>query len=261
LTFTPTGTPTNPESATFTVTGSSVVAVGLSGTVRGSAISLIQSTSCNFEGSVTTGACAFTNPNVAGDFIGVVIRAGAIGETFTCSDTNGNSYTLALSVQETVDDNELGICYAPNIAAGPNTITVSDTMGNTLRFAVLEYTNVATSSPVDGTPTGAIGAGTAASSGNVTTTVNGDLLLGGVLNGNAQTTVTAGTSYTIEQFMPASPQIRLIAEDQIQTTHAAVSATATLGATDNWAAGLVAFKQAGSTPAPPSGLSIFITGP
>jgi hypothetical protein len=41
------------------------------------------------------------------------------------------------------------LAAAENIAAGANTITVSDTVSGTLRFAILEYAGVATANSLD----------------------------------------------------------------------------------------------------------------
>jgi len=43
----------------------------------------------------------------------------------------------------------VGIYYAENIAGGAYAVTVSDTILGTLRFAVLEYSGVATSNSLD----------------------------------------------------------------------------------------------------------------
>jgi RHS repeat-associated protein len=88
-------------------------------------------------------------------------------------------------------------------------------------------------------------------SGNVTTTTNGDLLLGAVLTGNTAN-FTVGSGYTIEETVPAEPNTKLIAEDRIQAVSGSASASATLGVADHWAAALVAFKAAGGGSTAPS---------
>jgi hypothetical protein len=57
-------------------------------------------------------------------------------------------------------------------------------------------------------------------------------------------TFAAGSGYGIEESVPAEPNTKLIAEDRIQATAGASSASALLGAADYWAAGLAAFKAA-----------------
>jgi len=97
-------------------------------------------------------------------------------------------------------------------------VTVSESISNnTLRFAILEYSGLATSNSLDLTSTAAAqGNGTAANSGNATTAA-GNLVLGAVITGLVAT-YTAGSGYTIEERVPAAPNTKLIVEDQIQGT-------------------------------------------
>jgi hypothetical protein len=163
----------------------------------------------------------------------------------TVSDTRGNSYRQAVQFNQTLDapnGETLAIYYAENIAAGANTVTVSESItNNTLRFAILEYSGVATANSLDVTAA-AQGSGTTLNSGTATTTVNGDLILGEVATSSGQTS-TAGTGYTIEERVPAAPNTKLIAEDAVQATAGPVSVSATLSASDNGGALLAAFKH------------------
>jgi hypothetical protein len=81
------------------------------------------------------------------------MRAGHSGEIFTVKDSVGNTYRQALRLDVTVDapnGHTAAIFYAENIAAGANTITVADSIsGVALRFAILEYSGVALSNPLD----------------------------------------------------------------------------------------------------------------
>jgi hypothetical protein len=167
-------------------------------------------------------------------------RAIAI-ENFTVTDTNGNTYRKAIQFNLTVDGDTIGIFYAENIAGGTNTVTVSDTGLATLRFAILEYSGVATSGSLDVV---AVTQGNSASpnSGSITTTANGDLLLGAIVTADAET-YTAGIGYRIEESVPAEPGTKLITEDQVQAAAGAAAASATLGMANPWAAGIAAFKS------------------
>jgi len=89
------------------------------------------------------------------------------------------------------------------------------------------------------------GAGAFPNSGSVTTTMNGDLLLGGIMTTGEQF-YTAGAGYTIEQSVPTLPNTKVIAEDQLQPTAGTTSATASLGVADFWAAVVATFKPAAS---------------
>jgi len=164
-----------------------------------------------------------------------------MNETFTITDTRGNTYKKAIQINQTTDGDTLAIYYAESIGGGPNTVTVSDTVADTLRFAILEYSGVATSGSLDVMAVTQGNSATPNSGATATTTANGDLLLGAILTAD-QEAYTAGSGYTIEESVPGEPGTKLIVEDQIQATAGTASASATLGAANNWAAGVAAFK-------------------
>jgi uncharacterized repeat protein (TIGR01451 family) len=216
------------------------------------AIALVQHASSD-AGTTTSAALAFPSANTGGNFIAVVIRAGKVGQVFTVSDSRGDVYRRALQVSATLDTVTLGIFYAEGIAGGANTVTVADTVsGGTLRFAVLEYSGVATSASLDGTPGLAEGTGTAMGSPSTTTTAAGDLILG-LLDAADGETFTAGTGFTIEERVPASG-VKLAVEDRVQASAGAIAASATISAAQPWAAGVAAFRAASAGPPPPADL-------
>jgi hypothetical protein len=226
------------------VTVGGMASNGLSFTVvpTSGAISLTQH--ANLDGGTTTSASlAFNSSNTAGNFIAVAIRAGGPSQAFTVTDSSGNSYQQAISVNNGSDDT-LAIYYAQNIAGGANTVTVSDALPGAMRFSILEYAGVAASNALDVTAA-AQGNGTNPSSGGVATRANGDLLLGAIATTDAQG-FAAGSGHTIEDSVPAAPVTTLIAEDGVQTAAGPTSAAATLLASDNWAAALAAFRNATS---------------
>ncbi len=245
------------------VTAGSVASNGVNFTVIPSLIKLVQHTSKD-AGTTRSSTQAFASNNTAGNWIAVVIRAGRSGQNFTVTDSRLNTYHQAFQFNVTVDPpngDTFGIFYAENIAGGANTITVQQSISGTMRFAILEYSGVAASNSLDGT---AAQQGTSANpgSGNVTTTANGDLLLGAIMSGNGET-FTAGSGYTIEERVPAAPNTKLIAEDAFQSTAGSTSASAGSGVTDNWGAGLAAFKMAAATATPtaPTSLTAAAAGP
>src|SRR5262245_9072934 len=209
-------------------------------------------------GTTRTSSLAFAAANSAGNFIAVAIRAGAIGQVFTVTDTRGNTYRNAAQFNETVDGTTLAVFYAENIAAGANTITVSDTIsGGTLRFAILEYSGVATASTLDVTAT-AQGSGNVPATPSVTTTANGDLVIG-MLSVANPTTFTAGSGYAIRERVPAAPSTKLTVEDRVLVAAGPVSANGTMTSSDIWGAALAAFRAAGTggtTPPPPAITSV-----
>jgi hypothetical protein len=235
------------------MTGNVVVTVGgiASNTVSfavttgtSSPITLVQHISKD-AGITSSSSLTFPASNTAGNWIGVVIRAGKAGQVLSVSDTGGNTYRQAVQFNQTLDapnGETLAIYYAENIAAGANTVTVSESVANnTLRFAILEYSGVATANSLDVTAA-AQGSGTTLNSGTATTTVNGDLILGEAATSSG-TTYTAGPGYTIEERVPAPPNTKLIAEDAIQAVAGPVSVNVTLSVSNNGGALLAAFKH------------------
>ena len=77
--------------------------------------------------------------NAAGNWIGVVIYGGNGSNTFTITDTNGNTYRTATSFGSKTINTTLGVFYAENIKAGANTVKVIPNSGVYLRIVVLEY--------------------------------------------------------------------------------------------------------------------------
>ena len=209
------------------------------------AITLTQSASVD-AGGTTSASLSFNTNNTAGNFIAVCIRAGRSGQVFTVKDSRGNTYRQAIQYNVAADQpngDTMGIFYAENIAAGANTITVSDTvLQGTLRFAILEYSGVATANSLVVTAA-AQGTSTLPNSGNATTTTNGDLVLGAIFTANTANW-TAGGNFLIAESVPAEPNTKLIAEGWIQGTAGTISAGASLGTSDNWGAGMAAFKAA-----------------
>src|SRR6202521_1580841 len=215
-----------------------------------SGIALVQHTSKD-AGTTTSSPLAFVGPNTAGNWIAVSIRGGlSSSQVFTVVDSNGNTYRQAAQIGFTSSAVTLAIYYAENIKGGANTVTVSDTVSGPFRFAILEYSGVATANSLDGTAM-ATGTSSLPNSGNVTTTASGDLLLGAVATTNPGT-YTAGTGYKLEEFVPAEPNTKLTAEDQIQTSAGTAAVTASLSGSDVCVAVLPAFKAAGGTAGVPS---------
>jgi hypothetical protein len=245
-------------------TGNVVVSVGgassngfaFTVTSSGAGIGIVQHASTD-AGVTSSGSLTFRTANKAGNWIGVCIRAGRSGQIFTVTDSNGNKYHQAIQFNVTLDSpggDTLGVFYAENIAAGTNTVTVSDTILGTMRFAVMEYSGVAVANSLDASVS-AQGHSTSPNSGNAVTSANGDLLLGAILTANAAV-FSAGNGFTIEETTPAEPSSKLMVEDQLQAAAGTALATASMGGADDWAAGLAAFKSASGAPPPPISVSV-----
>src|SRR5216684_3941665 len=204
------------------------------------AITLVQHTSKD-AGTTTTSSLSFTSANTAGNLIAVCVRGGlSSSQVFTVVDSNGNTYRQASQIGFTTSAVTLAISYAENIKGGANTVTASETVSGPLRLAILEYSGVAVANSLDASVS-ATGIGSAANSGNLNTTASGDLLLGTIATADAAT-FTAGSGYTLRDFVPAQPNTKLVTEDQVQTTAGSASAGASLAASGNWGVVLAAFK-------------------
>lgn len=209
------------------------------------AITLVQHASKD-AGTKTTASVNFAKSNIAGNWIAVSVRGSqSSSQVFTVRDSNGNTYQKGPQVGFTGSAVTLAIYYAENIKGGANTVTVSMTVSGQLRFAIAEYSGVAISNSLD-----SFAAATSTSSspntGNLTTTANGELLLGAIGTTNSAT-FTAGAGYTIRDSVP-----ELITEDQVQAAAGVTSAGATLSASDSWGAVLIAAKAAGAASVVPN---------
>jgi hypothetical protein len=223
---------TNPDAQSATL------ANGFTYSSGATPISLVQHISKD-AGTTVSSTLAFAAANTAQNLIVVVVRAEHAGQTFTISDTRGNTYRNAAVVNDTVDGTSVGIFYAENIAAGANTVTVADKQSGTLRFAMMEYTGVATANSLD-VAIGATGSSTTPSSGSITTAVDGELVIAGISIAEAVTT-TPGAGFVIEELVPAT-SVKLVVEDRRQTSAGQATGNATLSTSKVWVAIVATFK-------------------
>lgn len=99
------------------------------------------------------GSQALTYPsvNVAGNLlVGVSSSEGSLA-TATISETNGNTWTSAgpqFDLPSGAGPGELRIWYVPNCNGGANTVTIN-TAASDFSWAIYEFGNIVTSSPVD----------------------------------------------------------------------------------------------------------------
>ena len=212
-------------------------------------ITLVQHAS-NDAGTTAAAALAFPADNALHDWIAVAIRAGShTGHVLTVTDTRGNQYQRAFQREETTDSVSLALFYAENVGSGPNTVTVTDsTSAGTLRLAILEYSGVATSASLDGTP--AVAEANSSSAASPLVSANASDLILGVFSASDAATVTAGAGFVLEERVPAAPNTKLAVEDKKQVAFGSASATATLNPGQPWAAAVAAFRAAAAGPSP-----------
>jgi hypothetical protein len=208
-------------------------------------------------------AVRFTAAQQQGDLNVVVVGWNDSTATVgTVTDTSGNVYQRAVGPTVYSGTATQSIYYTAGIvgaAANANTVTVTFTTAAAYPdIRILEYSGIATTSPLDVTAA-ATGSSTSASSGAATTTNANDLIFGADLT--VTTTTGAGSGFTSRIItVPDSD----IAEDRIVTATGSYAATAstTPGA---WIMQMTAFKAASGgggtgTPSAPANLAATAAG-
>jgi hypothetical protein len=207
----------------------------------------VQATSVAASASAATQTLAFTSNNTAGNTIIVAASWQDTGLTPTCTDSQGNAYAVMILKTDAANDSQSGICYATNIKAGANTVTVTygSSASPTYRSLAIQEESGITSSPVDtyvaNTTTGTTGTNSYTSTAGTTTT-SGDLIFGFFVDetGNSAT-ATAGTGFTqrTDNTTLTSP---ITTEDLVQSTVGSIAATQTETAADEYVGMMMAFK-------------------
>ena len=224
----------SPDSATATAT-----------TPAAAAIAFVQAASAVPQSSPKSVAVTYAQAQAAGDFNVVVVGwNSATGLVRSVTDTNGNTYVLAVGPTVSPGSATQSIYYAANIAAaaaGANTVTVTFSAAAPFPdIRVAEYGGIAATNPIDGA-VGTIGTGITSSSGALVTTNSPDLLFAANI---VQThTSGAGTGFTSRGITVPDGDIF---EDQIVSITGSYTATAPLTSAGNWIMQLVAFKAAGA---------------
>jgi prepilin-type N-terminal cleavage/methylation domain-containing protein len=197
----------------------------------------------NFAGSISR---AFSSSNTAGN---TIVAAFSWGYSFTpsCSDSQGNTYTVVTNQFDNTNSQSLAICYATNIKAGANTVTATfDGDIGFRRLIIHEYSGIVAASPVDVTASNIANGTTAANnitSTAATTTVNGDLIFGATMDDAGTATITAGTGFTQRNSVNNKD---LVTQDLVQGTAGSIASTMTFGTAHRYLAQMVAFKAASS---------------
>ncbi|MCU1270103.1 MAG: repeat/fibronectin type domain protein [Acidobacteriaceae bacterium] len=200
----------------------------------------IQPVQKNVAGNEATGlniSATFPSNNTAGNFLIVAGTAARPGSTLTITDTLGNTYIPAIG--PVTDSNQkvtAYIWYVPNCKGGANTVTLTPSTADALEIHVTEWSGIAISSSLDQTASAA-GTGTAASSGSMTTTLNGELIFGYTFLLN---TAVAGNGFTGISLVNGD-----LDEYQIQSTAGPIAATFTQ-TSGTWLALMATFEPASS---------------
>ena len=186
---------------------------------------------------------AFPVATAPGDLIVVAVSWGN-DATVSCSDSQGNTYSVATAQYDSANNQSLAICYAPNAKGGADTITATfSDEAPYRRLLIHEYSGVALTAPVD-VVAEYIGNGRTAAnaitSTAATTTSSGDLVFGAVMDDTGVNNITAGTGFTQRQSVNNTD---LVSEDLVLLFNGTVAATFTFSAEDRYLAQIVTFRH------------------
>jgi hypothetical protein len=215
-------------------------------------VGFIQVASSSDENFSQTISATFNANNAVGNFIVLIVAWQSSGDSSPtiASDTEGNTYTEAAGAHRWSTAQAAGetILYAPNIKAGPNTVTVTLSTANShKKLVVAEYSGINANSPLD-VASAAEGQSTSVTSGSAVTTTNGELIIGGMVETDgASETISAGPNFNLRAstFITST---QIAEEDQIQQNAGSITATFTQSASFHWVASMATFKPATATP-------------
>ena len=186
--------------------------------------------------SVAFPPVAYSSQNTLGNTLIAYGRFTGGSGAPTISDTQGNTWFQLFSTANGSDTNVAWAAY--NVKAGTNAVTFAQPTQSSLQAIIAEYSGVTSVTPLDQTAT-ATGTSTTANSGNVTTLVANELILGFVSNSTTNgLTITPGGGYTSRATVNGNTALF----DKDITTTQTLNATATLSSSVPWFAGIVTLK-------------------
>ena len=189
----------------------------------------------------TSQSLAFPASTSAGDLILVALAYDVSSATASVSDSQGNLFTPVGSQLTTPGGQFTQVFYAPNIKGGADTVKVTLSANSTyLDVYLTEYAGINPTNPIDAQASAA-GSPGAASSGDATTTVAGDVIYGYCLG--SPSCGTAGSGFATRSTFDGD-----LVEDMLAGNPGSYAATGS--ATGNWAMQMVALKPASVVPSP-----------
>jgi hypothetical protein len=232
---------TGSYSATAPITGGAWIMqmVAFRGATTATAIKLVQHGSVDNGGAATSSAVVTLSGVATGDLLTCSLTYGNDGgTTLAVSDTLNGSWSVANPAHYNANIIQItGQFYFANTKSGTITITGKPSAAGTWgSMNCQEWSGAATSGPLDQL-TSADGTTANPSSGSVTPTASGELILGDLENGIGP---SAGSGFAL---ISSTPNTGLSTEYQIQSSATAVAATWTLAAT-GWTAQVATFKPA-----------------
>lgn len=210
------------------------------------AISLTQSVAWHVQSSGTTNVLAFVATVTSGNAVTVYIGYDSTATISTIADDKGNSYAVKNTITEATDAIKVSQAVLGNITNAPKTITVTftGTIANSA-LSIAEWAGIsAVADPSDVFGGQAVNNSANPTSGNITTTVDGDLISGMSTNGSTNVIYGVGSGFTLGQsngtFFASSASIAW--EWLVQTTHGAIASTWVDATATNYAVEVLSIK-------------------
>src|SRR3984893_14505106 len=178
----------------------------------------------------TTVSVTYTDAQSAGNLNVVIVGWNDTTNVVnSVSDSQGNTYQLAVGPTKQSTALSQSIYYANNVVGGSNTVTVRFS-GSAMHpdIRILEYSGLDASNPLD-VAKGESGSGSTSSSGAITTTSPSEVLVAA----NTVTNLTNGAGSGFTQRILTSPDGD-IAEDEVVTAAGSYTATAPLDNPGDW---------------------------
>jgi hypothetical protein len=191
--------------------------------------------------NTTTGTGSYTIAT-SGDDLLIVLGARLTGPfSLSSITTSSGSLTTDLAFSAPASD-YVGTGIYRIHSATAQTYTITVTFNKAITAWTLHLIEVSNLNAVDGTvPAQGIGSGTAVSTGSITTSDNGDLVIA-ASDDNGAIATTWTSPFVSVSSSGTGIGIDLNVADYTQTSAAAISAAATLGASKQWAAPIVAYS-------------------
>lgn len=197
--------------------------------------------------ALSFGAAVTSGDHVIGSL--TYSQTGGTDNLTSITDDKGNTYTVVSKILDAGNSQYFLLFYRENITNAPTTITANFSPTTAWRRMTLsEFSGLQSSSSTDGsttkTTTGNTGTD-AQSSGNITTTANGDLIYGAFVDANGTGDPwSAGTGFTGLD-ISSSANLPMGHEWRVQSSSGSIAGTFTQGASSASDVGVIAFKAAG----------------
>jgi len=205
------------------------------------ATSYVQTVANAASGSSSSLSLAFPKSTVAGDLILVAFDFNTNATPSSVTDSQGNLFTQVGNQLTSPGGSRSRVYYAKNIKGGPDTVTINlSANSGWIELYLTEYSGVDRTNPIDA-QAGASGNAGAVSSGNVTTTVAGDMIYGYCVG---DSTCTVGSGSTARSIFNNN-----LIEDRTAGNPGSYAATGT--ANNGWTMQMVALKPTSSLDATP----------